>query len=119
MFAGVLLEEGVGQQEDVGFPLPEWGDVDREDVEALEQVSPEAPLFDGELEVDVEPTADIRRGVVSLPHGWGHDLPGARLTTAAAHAGVNSNTLTDCGPIDPLSGNAELNGIPVLIERAP
>jgi anaerobic selenocysteine-containing dehydrogenase len=73
----------------------------------------------GELEVDVEPTADIRRGVVSLPHGWGHDLPGARLTTAAAHAGVNSNTLTDCGPIDPLSGNAELNGIPVLIERAP
>jgi hypothetical protein len=57
-------------------------------------------------------------GVVSLPHGWGHDAPGARLRVAAAHAGVNSNRLADEEVLDPLSGNAVLNGIPVSVEPA-
>ena len=51
-------------------------------------------------------------GVVSLPHGWGHDADGARLAVAAEHAGVNSNLLAD-DLLDVLSGNAVLNGIPV------
>ena len=55
-------------------------------------------------------------GVVSMPHGWGHDAEEARMTIAAAHAGVNSNRLADELALDPLSGNAILNGIPVKVE---
>lgn len=70
----------------------------------------------GSLEVGVELTADLMPGVASLPHGWGHDLPGADMRVAREHAGVNSNRLTDESAIDTLSGNAVLNGIPVKIE---
>ncbi len=69
----------------------------------------------GALEIPVEITDGIMPGVVSIPHGWGHDDPGAALTVAAAHAGANSNLLAD-DAVDPLSGNAVLNGIPVSIE---
>jgi hypothetical protein len=55
-------------------------------------------------------------GVVSIPHGWGHDLPDTRLHVAAQHPGVNSNLLADEEALDPLSGNAVLNGIPVSVE---
>jgi len=70
----------------------------------------------GSLEVPVEVTDAIRPGVVSIPHGWGHDLPGIRLGVAAAHAGVNCNRLVDEQDLDPLSGNAVLNGVPVSVE---
>lgn len=56
-------------------------------------------------------------GVVSLPHGWGHDLDGARLSVAAGRSGVNSNRLST-GAMDPISGNAVLNGIPVEVTPA-
>lgn len=72
----------------------------------------------GSVVATVEVTSDIRPGVVSLPHGWGHDLAGTDLTVAAEHAGVNSNLLTDNEVIDPLSGNAVLNGIPVTVRVA-
>ena len=53
-------------------------------------------------------------GVVTIPHGWGHDRPAARDSrVAAAHAGVNSNVLDRRAALDPLSGTAVLNGIPV------
>ena len=68
----------------------------------------------GELVVDVEPTEAIMRGVVSLPHGWGH--AGSTLRTAAQHAGVNANTLTDESVMDVPSGNAVFNGIPVTVQ---
>jgi anaerobic selenocysteine-containing dehydrogenase len=71
----------------------------------------------GEVEVPVEVTDAIMPGVVSIPHGWGHDLDGVRLGIAREHAGVNSNVLADELEVDPLSGNAVLNGIPV--ELAP
>ena len=48
----------------------------------------------------------------------GHSKPGARMAVAAEHAGVNSNVLTDPSIIDPLSGNAVLNGIPVEVVPA-
>jgi anaerobic selenocysteine-containing dehydrogenase len=70
----------------------------------------------GEVEIPVEVTADVMPGVVSIPHGWGHDVDGVRLRVASAHPGVNSNVLADEMLIDPLSGNAVLNGIPVEIE---
>jgi anaerobic selenocysteine-containing dehydrogenase len=69
----------------------------------------------GEVDAPVEVTDAIMPGVVSIPHGWGHDAPGARMGVAAAHAGVNSNVLADELEIEPLSGNAVLNGIPVEV----
>ncbi len=73
----------------------------------------------GEVELTVEVTDDIAPGVVSIPHGWGHDLPGMELSVARSHAGVNSNRLTDDLSIDPLSGNAVLNGVPVRVAPVP
>ncbi len=69
----------------------------------------------GELQVPVEVTDAIRPGVVSIPHGWGHDVDGVQLDVARAHAGVNSNLLADEELVDAISGNAVLNGIPVAI----
>ena len=70
----------------------------------------------GEVEIPVEVTADVMPGVVSIPHGWGHDVDGIRLRVASAHAGVNSNILADEMLVDAVSGNAVLNGIPVELE---
>lgn len=69
----------------------------------------------GTVDVPVEVTDAVRPGVVSLPHGWGHNVPGTRLAVAAEKAGVNSNILTDDKVLDPLSGNAALNAIPVTV----
>jgi anaerobic selenocysteine-containing dehydrogenase len=72
----------------------------------------------GSLEVPVEVTDAVRSGVVSLPHGWGHDLPGVRLGVAGRYAGVNTNVLSDEVVVDVPSGNAVLNGIPVAVAPA-
>jgi anaerobic selenocysteine-containing dehydrogenase len=69
----------------------------------------------GAIDVPVEVTDEIMPGVVSIPHGWGHDAAGVRMGVASAHAGVNSNVLADESQIEPLSGNAVLNGIPVEV----
>ena len=71
----------------------------------------------GKVEVPVEITTDIRPGVVSIPYGWGHGRLGSAMSVAAAYAGVNVNLLSD-GSIDPVSGNAVLNGIPVTVGPA-
>ena len=73
----------------------------------------------GRVRAQVEINDDLMPGVVSLPHGWGHGQAGSRLEVAAAHAGVNSNRLTDGVPLDPLSGNAVLNAIPVEVTASP
>jgi len=72
----------------------------------------------GELRAPVEITDAVMAGVVSIPHGWGHDAAGAQLSVAAEHAGVNSNLLADESLLDPVSGNAVLNGIPVDVASA-
>ncbi|HEY3834867.1 MAG TPA: molybdopterin-dependent oxidoreductase [Acidimicrobiia bacterium] len=69
----------------------------------------------GELEIAVEVTDAIRPGVVSIPHGWGHDVDGVDLSIAREHAGVNTNVLTSTDTFDVLSGNAVLSGIPVEV----
>jgi anaerobic selenocysteine-containing dehydrogenase len=69
----------------------------------------------GSLDAPVETTEDIMPGVVSIPHGWGHGAAGVRMGVAAEHAGVNSNVLADESMVEPLSGNAVLNGIPVEV----
>jgi len=67
----------------------------------------------GRLEVQVQVSADMMPGVVSLPHGWGHDVPGTRLHLAAQRPGVNLNALLDDQLRDPLSGNAVLSGVAI------
>ncbi len=69
----------------------------------------------GEVEIVVEITDSIREGVVSIPHGWGHDSNGAQMAIAREHAGVNVNILASVNDFDPLSGNAVLSGIPVEV----
>ncbi len=69
----------------------------------------------GSVTAPVEVTDSIRPGVVSLPHGWGHDVAGTSLRVASEHAGVNSNILSDHAALDPLSGTSVLNGIPVTV----
>jgi len=72
----------------------------------------------GSIEVPVEVNDEMAPGVVSLPHGWGHDRAGVRLGVATAHAGVNNNLLAPPELVDVPSGNAVLNGIPVTIAPA-
>jgi anaerobic selenocysteine-containing dehydrogenase len=71
----------------------------------------------GEVAVPVEVTDAVMRGVVSMPHGWGHDAAGSAMSTAAAHAGTNTNVLSDELVLDAVSGNAVFNGIPVEVSR--
>src|SRR6266566_4341675 len=71
----------------------------------------------GSVEVPIEITDAIMPGVVSITHGWGHKLSMTKTRIASEHAGVNTNILTDEVEVDPLSGNAVLNGIPVAVEK--
>ncbi|MFF3018785.1 molybdopterin-dependent oxidoreductase [Streptomyces sp. NPDC057939] len=73
----------------------------------------------GSLDVPVEVTDTVRAGVVSLPHGWGHDRSGTRLSVAAADPGANVNQLLDGTRLDPLSGTAVLNAFPVQLAPLP
>jgi anaerobic selenocysteine-containing dehydrogenase len=69
----------------------------------------------GVIEAPVQATDAVSPGVVSLPHGWGHDEPGTAAGVATRQPGVNSNVLASGNELDPLSGTAVLNGIPVQI----
>jgi len=70
----------------------------------------------GTVHVTVEATEDVMPGVVSLPHGFGHDRDGIRMETAVKHAGVSCNDVTDEQYLDQLSGNAAVNGVPVSVQ---
>ena len=69
----------------------------------------------GSVQVTVELSDSLMPGVISLPHGWGHDLPGAQLGVAAERPGANLNALLDIDARDPLSGNAVLSGVAVTL----
>jgi anaerobic selenocysteine-containing dehydrogenase len=69
----------------------------------------------GALEVQVEVSDEVMPGVLSLPHGWGHNLPGTQLAVAAQRPGVNLNTVLSDRVWDPLSGNAVLSGVAVTL----
>jgi anaerobic selenocysteine-containing dehydrogenase len=72
----------------------------------------------GEVIAPVEVTDEVMPGVVSLPHGFGHDQPGSRLQVAVQHAGVNVNILSDDSALDVPSGNAAFNGVAVSLAAA-
>ncbi len=69
----------------------------------------------GALEATLELRDDLTPGVVSVPHGWGHDRPGMRLSVASERPGVSCNALTDDAEIEPVTGNAVFNGVPVRV----
>ena len=69
------------------------------------------------VEAQVHVSDEMMPGVVSLPHGWGHNLPGAQLSVAAERPGANINALLDDQLRDPLSGNAVLGGVEIKIEK--
>jgi anaerobic selenocysteine-containing dehydrogenase len=69
----------------------------------------------GEIEVAAEVTPDVMPGVVCLPHGWGHDREGTRLSVASGHAGASINDVIDDRSIDAVTGTAVLNGTPVEV----
>jgi anaerobic selenocysteine-containing dehydrogenase len=73
----------------------------------------------GSISVEVASSNDMMPGVVSLPHGFGHGRPGARLSVANQVAGVSVNDITDSSLTDPISGTAALNGVPVKVTAAP
>jgi len=72
----------------------------------------------GTIVVAVEVTDAILAGVVSLPHGWGHDRDGTRLGVAREHAGTSINDVTSDVHLDTLSGTAGFNGLAVTLQRA-
>ena len=67
----------------------------------------------GEVEATVEVSDELVPGVISLPHGWGHDRPGTRTSVASARPGANTNVLIPPTALDEPSGNAAVNGVPV------
>jgi anaerobic selenocysteine-containing dehydrogenase len=76
----------------------------------------------GTIEVPVEVTDRLMPGVVSVPHGFGHDRGGAAGPSGWRHAaslgGASVNDITDSTRIDPLSGNAAVQAVPVRLDRA-
>ncbi|MCF5704080.1 molybdopterin oxidoreductase family protein [Pseudomonas syringae] len=72
----------------------------------------------GQIEVEVLGSLDMMKGVVSLPHGWGHSRPGVQMAIASGQPGSSANDLTDECQLDELSGNAALNGVPVTVAAA-
>ena len=72
----------------------------------------------GEVVIDAELTDGIRPGVVSIPHGFGQNMPGVQLRVATEYRGVNTNVLTDEYFRDEVSGNIALNGVPVTVAPA-
>ena len=72
----------------------------------------------GTITLPVEVSNEIMRGVVSIPHGWGHDREGNKMTVAQQHSGASINDLTDESRIDVISGTAAFNGTSVTVEAA-
>ena len=70
----------------------------------------------GSIDLPLEVTENIARGVVSIPHGYGHGRTGIKLDVATEHSGVSINDLTDETVIDALTGNAAFSGLKVRIE---
>ncbi|HET8783710.1 MAG TPA: molybdopterin oxidoreductase family protein [Pyrinomonadaceae bacterium] len=70
----------------------------------------------GSVEVPIEISDEMMPGVVSIPHGWGHDRPGLQLQVAQQHPGTSINDLTDDRAVDALCGTAAFNGTWVTVE---
>jgi len=72
----------------------------------------------GAITVSVEITDSMMPGVVSVPHGWGHNRKGTRLGVAQTVPGESVNDIIDPAIIDVLSGTSALTGQPVTVAKA-
>ncbi|MCW8843920.1 MAG: molybdopterin-dependent oxidoreductase [Rhodobacteraceae bacterium] len=70
----------------------------------------------GAVTMPVEISDEMAPGVVSIPQGWGQKK--GRIEEAAGVGSVSINDLTDDARIDPISGNAAFNGVPVAVTPA-
>ena len=71
----------------------------------------------GAVEIPLEISDKMMRGVVSIPHGYGHARTGVKLDTAQKYPGVSLNDLTDDSIIDELTGNAAFSNVQVKLEK--
>ena len=73
----------------------------------------------GSIQIPAEVTPDIMQGVVSIPHGYGHNKSGVKMDIAAdeKYAGVSVNDITDHNRLDELTNNAAFSGTKVFIEK--
>ena len=69
----------------------------------------------GEVSIPVEITDEIMQGVVSIPHGYGHNRKGTKMKTAEKYAGVSINDLSDEKIIDQLTGNSAFSAVRVSV----
>lgn len=70
----------------------------------------------GEILIEVKASDEMMPGVVCLPHGFGHQREGLRMSQAEKVIGPSYNDLTGVGLLDGPSGNAALNGVRVWVE---
>jgi anaerobic selenocysteine-containing dehydrogenase len=70
----------------------------------------------GSVVVPIEISEEMMPGVVSIPHGWGHDRLGIQIEVAQEHPGESINDVTDDLSIDALCGTAAFNGTWVAVE---
>jgi anaerobic selenocysteine-containing dehydrogenase len=70
----------------------------------------------GAIEVPLQVSDEMRPGVVSIPHGFGHGRSGVGWRVAAASPGASVNDITDPAVVDLITGNAAFNAVPVRVE---
>ncbi len=71
----------------------------------------------GSINIVAEVTDHVARGVVCIPHGWGHESQGVGLQVARQEAGINVNDIVDHRRVDPLSYNAAFSGQLVAVSK--
>jgi anaerobic selenocysteine-containing dehydrogenase len=69
----------------------------------------------GEIVAQLEISDDMMPGVISLPHGFGHNKEGMQLSRAMQQPGVNINNVLSNQCLDALTGNVVTNGVPVNV----
>jgi anaerobic selenocysteine-containing dehydrogenase len=92
------------------------GDADARGLEEGDRVRVRSRV--GAIELPLEVSDEIRPGVISIPHGFGHDRRGVGWSVAAAHHGASMNDITDPAVVDRVTGNAAFNAVPVHVEAA-
>jgi anaerobic selenocysteine-containing dehydrogenase len=88
-------------------------DAARYEVQDGEMAILESRVHRGEVRVAV--TDEMRPGVVSLPHGWGHADSAPWQKVAGSHAGVSINDWIDDSVVEPIIGQSILNGVSVRL----
>jgi anaerobic selenocysteine-containing dehydrogenase len=85
---------------------------------SLAEISSQTGQGPRSVQAQVQISAEMMPGVVSLPHGFGHRYPGTGQPVASAHAGVSCNDLVG-DALDLPSGTSVVNGVPVEVEALP